>query len=208
VFVGVGREPADVAAASPAADEGARDHHPRTRCPAGVDRVAERDVDERPVAADVAHAREAGLQCGACVAHPGHRLLCAGPREQLGVALPAVDLAHEVRMAVDQAGQERRARQLEHGGVVGRLWRCHDRGDPVSLDHDGAVGEQVAGDDVQQPFRADDEGAGHACGLWCPGSGTRVVPQAASGAPSQQLAFMWQWGHSQRVEMGSNSTPQ
>jgi hypothetical protein len=22
------------------------------------------------------------------------------------------------------------------------------------------------------------------------------------------LAFMWQWGHSQRVEMGSNSRPQ
>jgi hypothetical protein len=31
---------------------------------------------------------------------------------------------------------------------------------------------------------------------------------SGSGAPSQQLAFMWQWGQSHRVEMGSNSTPQ
>jgi hypothetical protein len=35
-----------------------------------------------------------------------------------------------------------------------------------------------------------------------------VVPQIASGAPSQQLAFMWQWGHNQRVAIGSNSAPQ
>jgi hypothetical protein len=34
------------------------------------------------------------------------------------------------------------------------------------------------------------------------------VPQIARGAPSQQLAFMWQWGHNQRVEIGSNSWPQ
>jgi hypothetical protein len=31
---------------------------------------------------------------------------------------------------------------------------------------------------------------------------------SASGAPSQQLAFMWQCGHSHRVAIGSNSTPQ
>ena len=29
-----------------------------------------------------------------------------------------------------------------------------------------------------------------------------------SGAPSQQFAFMWQCGHNQRVEIGSNSLPQ
>ncbi len=39
-------------------------------------------------------------------------------------------------------------------------------------------------------------------------SGTRVVPQIARGAPSQQLAFMWQWGQSHRVAIGSNSAPQ
>jgi hypothetical protein len=31
---------------------------------------------------------------------------------------------------------------------------------------------------------------------------------SASGAPSQQLAFMWQCGQSHRVEIGSKSTPQ
>ena len=35
-----------------------------------------------------------------------------------------------------------------------------------------------------------------------------MVPQIARGAPSQQFAFMWQCGHSQRVEMGSKSRPQ
>ena len=39
-------------------------------------------------------------------------------------------------------------------------------------------------------------------------SDTRVVPVMASGAPSQQLAFMWQCGHSHRVAIGSNGTPQ
>ena len=29
-----------------------------------------------------------------------------------------------------------------------------------------------------------------------------------SGAPSQQFAFMWQCGQSQRVAIGSNSLPQ
>ena len=83
-----------------------------------------------------------------------------------------------------------------------------DLHDPVALGDDGAVRQQLAGDDVEQQAGADDEGAGHARRLGCSGSGTRVVPQAASGAPSQQLAFMWQCRHSHRVEMGSNSTPQ
>ena len=204
----VGRQATDVAPAATAADEGAGHHHPRTGRPPGVDRVAQGDVDEGPVVADVAHAGEAGVEGVARVAHPGHPLLRTGPGEQLGVALPAVDLAHEVGVTVDQAGQQGRAGQVEDGGVDGRVGRGHDGGDPVTVDHDGAVGEQVAGDDVEQPFGADDEGAGHARGLWRSGSGTRVVPQTASGAPSQQLAFMWQCGHSQRVEMGSNSTPQ
>ena len=111
-------------------------------------------------------------------------------------------------MTVDQAGQQRRARQVEDRGVGGRVVRGHDGGDPVTLDDDGAVREQVAGHDVEQPIGTDDEGAAHARRLWCSGSGTRVVPQAARGAPSQQLAFMWQCGHSHRVEIGSNSTPQ
>jgi hypothetical protein len=208
MLIGVRRETADVAPAPTASDEGTGHHHPRTWRPACVDRVAQGDVDEGPVVADVAHAREPGTQRRACVAHAGHRLLRAGPREQLGVALPAVDLAHEVGVTVHQAGQQRRTRQVEHGGVDGRVGRGHDSGDPVTLDHDRAIGEQVATDDVEQQFGTDDDGAGHACGLWCSGSGTRVEPQAASGAPSQQLAFMWQCGHSHRVEIGSNSTPQ
>jgi hypothetical protein len=36
----------------------------------------------------------------------------------------------------------------------------------------------------------------------------RSHTRSASGAPSQQLAFMWQCGHSQRVEIGSNGFPQ
>jgi hypothetical protein len=67
--------------------------------------------------------------------------------------------------------------------------------------------EHVAGHHVQQPSGPDGGHVAHAGRLWAADSGT-TVPQTASGAPSQQLAFMWQWGHSQRVEMGSNSTPQ
>ena len=32
--------------------------------------------------------------------------------------------------------------------------------------------------------------------------------RSASGAPSQQFAFMWQCGHSQRVAIGSKGFPQ
>ena len=188
MLLGVGRQTTDVAPAATAPDEGAGHHHPRTRRPACVDRVTQGDVDERPVVADVAHAGEPGTQRRACVAHAGHRLLRAGACEQLGVALPAVDLAHEVGVTVDQAGQQRRARQGEDSGVCGRLGRGHDGGDPVTLDHDGAVGEQVAGDDVEQPIGADDEGAGHARGLWSLGlrhargaAGRQGRPVAAVG---------------------------
>ena len=111
-------------------------------------------------------------------------------------------------VTVDQAGQQGLAGQVEDGGVGGHVVRGDHGGDPVTVDHHGAIGLQVAGDDVEQPFRTDDPSAGHACRLWSAGSGTRVVLHGASGAPSQQLAFMWQCGHSQRVETGSNSTPQ
>ena len=67
---GVGSEPADVAAATGAADVGTGHHHPRSGRPAGLDRVAERDVDEGAVGADVAHAGEAGEQGVAGVADP------------------------------------------------------------------------------------------------------------------------------------------
>ena len=177
--------------------------------PAGVDRVAQGDVDEGAVVADVAHAGEPGVQGVARVAHAGHGLLRAGARQHLGVALPAVDLAHEVGVAVDQAGQQGRAGQVEDGGVGGRLVRGHDGGDPVTVDDDGAVGEQVAGRRRRAAARDGRRGCRSRPSALVPRApGTRVVPQTASGAPSQQLAFMWQCGHSQRVEMGSNSTPQ
>ena len=38
--------------------------------------------------------------------------------------------------------------------------------------------------------------------------GQRSQTRSASGAPSQQFAFMWQCGHNQRVEIGSNGFPQ
>ncbi len=208
MLIGVGRETADVAPAATAPDEGAGHHHPRTRRPACVDRVAQRDVDEGAVVADVAHAGEPGAQRRACVAHAGHRLLRAGAREQLGVALPAVDLAHEVGVTVDQAGQQRRARQVEDVASVGASCAATTAAIRSPSTTTARFVSRSPVDDVEQPIGTDDEGAGHARRLWCSGSGTRVVPQAARGAPSQQLAFMWQCGHSHRVEMGSNSTPQ
>jgi hypothetical protein len=84
---------------------------------------------------------------------------------------------------------------------------CGDEScDAVVLDDHCTVREQCTGGDVEHPPRANRMATRHGGRL--PVSGTRVVPQTASGAPSQQLAFMWQWGHSHRVAMGSNSTPQ
>jgi hypothetical protein len=39
-------------------------------------------------------------------------------------------------------------------------------------------------------------------------SGGSSQTRSARGAPSQQFAFMWQCGQSQRVEIGSNGFPQ
>ena len=68
--VDVGRHAGDVAATTGAGDVGAGDLHPRTLDPAGVDRVAQGDVDERAEGADVADGREAGAQRVARVADP------------------------------------------------------------------------------------------------------------------------------------------
>ena len=117
--VDVRRQAGDVAAAAGAGDVRAGDPHPRPDHPAGVDRVAQRDVDERAERADVADGGEAGQHGVAGVADAGQRLLRAGAGEQLGVAVAAVRLADQVGVAVDHARQQRVPGQVDDAGALG-----------------------------------------------------------------------------------------
>jgi hypothetical protein len=74
----------------------------------------------------------------------------------------AVGLADKVRVAVDQARQQRVPGQVDGVRVgEGRVRRQHI-GDPAVLDHDGAVRVQVARDDVENMLRLHHDAAvGH-----------------------------------------------
>jgi hypothetical protein len=60
-------------------------------------------------------------------------------------------------MTVDQAGQQRVARQIHHGRAFGRgIVGSGDLGDAAAVDDNGAIGQQFPGHHVEQRPRADD----------------------------------------------------
>ena len=207
-----GASPRDVAAAAGAGDVGAGALHPRARQPAGVDGVAQRDVDERAIGADVADGREAGPQRVARVADAGHRLLGAGAGQHLGVAVPMS--MSPTRWAWQSMSPGRRVwpgRSRTLATSVGHVGRRDHAGDALVLDDHGAVRQELAG----RRRRGADRGAGRvgpsrpdSIGVSPTSFAESAWVDSASGAPSQQLAFMWQCGHNQRVPIGSNSSPQ
>ena len=94
-------------------DVRARHRHPRADHGAGVDRVAQRRVHERPIGPDVPHRGEPGQQGRPRVLDAGERLLRSRALErQQHVGEP--DLADQVGVAVDEARQDGVAGEIDH----------------------------------------------------------------------------------------------
>jgi hypothetical protein len=149
-----------LATAAGRGDVGAGALHSRASQPARVDRVAQRDVDERAIRADVANRREPGVERGPGVADAGHRLL-GGARRGRGHACE-LHVADQVAVAVDEPGQDGEAGQVEDADAVGgRLAVAEDRLDRAVGDEKLPLAQDLARIDVDDPRAADDERVGH-----------------------------------------------
>ena len=114
----VGGQAGDGPAAPGDGDVRAGHRHPRADHGAVADRVAQGHVDERPEGADVAHGREPGHHGGPRVADPAERLLGGAAVDRRDAR--ALELAHQVGVAVDQPREQRVPGQVEHRRPVGR----------------------------------------------------------------------------------------
>jgi hypothetical protein len=124
--------------------------HARPEHGAVADGVAQGHVDERPEGADVAHGREAGQHGGPGVGDPAERLLggAAVDRRDAG----PLELADQVGVAVDQAGQQRVAGKLDQGRALGHRLAGVEHGlDPLAADQHHPAGPHLPGLDVDHP---------------------------------------------------------
>ncbi len=117
----VGREAGHGAGAAGDGDVGSGDEHARADDVAFCDGVAQSDVGERAIDADVAHGGEAGFEEDARVGNGLERHFCGGVFElvdRIDVAL--LRAVGEVGVAVDEAGED---------GGVGEVDRFYVGGD-------------------------------------------------------------------------------
>ena len=116
--VDVGRQAGDVAATAGAGDvrPGARASAGPSTQPASIASRSATSTNARNVPTSRTVVNPAQQRVPR-VAHAGQRLLRARAREQLGVAVAAVGLADQVRVAVDQAGQQRVAGQVDRSAA-------------------------------------------------------------------------------------------
>ena len=145
-----GGETGDVAAAAGAGHVRAGAHHPGPGDPAVLDRLAEREVDERVERPHVADGGEAAEQRGARVRHPGEGLL-RGRSGSRGRRSPAR------RPSRRSGGRDSRSSRAGRSGPTGRS--CdpvgpHRRGTTSRMrspsSTSGPVGEHVAGRHVDE----------------------------------------------------------
>ena len=139
-----------------------------------VDRVAQRDVGEGPERAEVADRGEARLDGLAGMPHAEQHVLrrAGGGRRHVG----GLDVADEVAVGVDEAGQDGQAAEVEHRRPVGRaVVRTQDRLDPPVADEERPARERLAGLDVEQGAGPDGE---RAAGV---GEGGRSSPDRSRG---------------------------
>ena len=142
-----------VPAANAERDAGGDD--PWSGNPAGVDGVAQRDVAEMRSAHD-AYGRESGLERLLRVGRPQQRELARhlGESRVLPVAV-AERPGRQVHVGVDEPGQHRGTRQIDHGGTGGDLHVRSHGGNAIALHQDhrvlhgrcaGAVDERAGAD--------------------------------------------------------------
>ena len=130
------------------------DLHARPRHLPRVDPVPQRHVG-KAAGPHVAYAGEAGQQGLPRIGHPVDRLPRRGDRERVRPALFRV--GGQMHVHVDQPGQHRRARQIDHVGARRNLHRiraAHGR-DLPALHQDHLVGQHLAGRRIDQPAGAD-----------------------------------------------------
>src|SRR5262249_43394105 len=150
----VRRVAVQIAVAAGDADAGAGGDDARAGEIALVDQVAQVGGEER-LRADVANGGEARLQRAAGVHHRGHRRRQGRGLEGPDV-LESVGPGLEVDVGVDQAGEHRRAGEIDHRGA-GRSGYAHG-GDSVVLDPEGDVLLVRFGEAVEEAsgFQVDD----------------------------------------------------
>ncbi len=151
-----GPEPGHRAAATDRRHVPAGALHPRPRGPAALDRVAQRAVDERPIGPDVADGGEAAAEGRVGIPDARHRLL-GGTRGRGGDPRD-LELADQVRMAIDEARHGGQTAEVDRGHAIRRC-RPHG-GDPVALEDKVAAVEHLARLDIEQSPDADDGGRG------------------------------------------------
>ena len=164
-------QPGDLAAAAGDGDVGAGHEHARPGHVAGVDRIAQGDIGEAAIDADIAHGGEAGAHGIAGVPRADEGIARRGAlQRRAGVG--GLALVGEVRVQVHQARQHGVARPVEHLGIADGGGRVRlDTGDALAFDADRLVGEHLAVVDVDQVAGADDRspglrgGAGPACAV-------------------------------------------
>ena len=131
-----------------------RRDHPWRVDDAPLDRLAELD---RHVAAEVAHRGEAGPHGDGPEAHRVDGTVGLGARDRVGEGGRA-DLSGQVRVRVDESGQQRDIAQVHVVHHVGYGIGVHRRDDPV-LDHDDRVRVHHAGLDIEEARGAQDRRA-------------------------------------------------
>ena len=142
-----------------------RREHARALGNAGVDGVAQSDVDE-VLGADVAHRREARRECAPRVLRTIERLLGRETHHAVVDAAVVVllELRGQVRVRIDEAWQQCGVSEVDHARA-GRRGSRADRHDAVAAHHDrGAVFQRRAGG-VEHVCSAQHDGLGRTRGL-------------------------------------------
>ena len=151
------RSPVIFAAASASGDVGAGTAHRGPGTTPGVDRVAQRDVDERAVRAHVAHRGDARPQGRVGVGGAEQRVTRRRAAEEVR-RVAVLDRAHQVRVEVDESRQDRGVREVEHVRAGGTsVGGGENGGDPLAFDHHRAVGVHLAGHHVDEPAGSNQE---------------------------------------------------
>ena len=117
------------------------------------DALLDRHDEAEICAAAIAHRREAGEHRVACVARAGERLAGGARAQQAGVAVALVELADEVRVAVDEAREHPPVAQVEHLDVVRGLVGGDDVDRDDRLGRPAGRGPSASGEGTPANFR-------------------------------------------------------
>jgi hypothetical protein len=160
-----GGSPCHVAGALADGDIGARDVHPRADEYSVGDGVAHRHVVEGAIHPYVPNRGESGQQGHPCVGDGRVGSLHRGSLDDIeGLRIGEVG---QVSVAIDQAGQHRHVRQVDHFCAVGNWYRGAYGFDLLAADQDDLIGQILSPHHVDEVSGANgDEGLRSLRGRW------------------------------------------